>query len=269
MTDYKPHVTPDPILPPSLTHRDIMHLAPRLIASWRCVKRGGYPPTSVLWRVRSWALRPRLSPSVSVFYFRTGANAGSSYRANDFLPSHASPEKTEQWKLGGQWVQSARQTTQFTCFRLPHTHTHTHTRMQINCTDEWHENVASLWHALILLLVFTGRNISHRRGYVLSQVTYWFKQDAEALTTSFLGHFSIKVMQNNLFWRLSGSTLNLILFALSKGRGLFAQLSCWAFDQTDTMIMSVTETRADSLAKEKTPGCALTSSFRRGSIFSS
>ena len=127
MTDYKPHVTPDPILPPSLTHRDIMHLAPRLIASWRCVKRGGYPPTSVLWRVRSWALRPRLSPSVSVFYFRTGANAGSSYRANDFLPSHASPEKTEQWKLGGQWVQSARQTTQFTCFRLPHTHTHTHT----------------------------------------------------------------------------------------------------------------------------------------------
>ena len=232
-------------------------------------------------RISSY-LRPveseELSPPAKTFSLRKCFLFSDGGQRRKLIPGQWLPAKPrvsrKDWAVkAGRSVGSKREANNsihlFPSATHTHTHTHTHTRMQINCTDEWHENVASLWHALILLLVFTGRNISHRRGYVLSQVTYWFKQDAEALTTSFLGHFSIKVMQNNLFWRLSGSTLNLILFALSKGRGLFAQLSCWAFDQTDTMIMSVTETRADSLAKEKTPGCALTSSFRRGSIFSS
>lgn len=63
-----------------------MCLAQSLIASWLCVKRGGYP-TSFLWSVRSWTLWPR--PSLSVIVFIADGGRGRKLILSKWLPAEA------------------------------------------------------------------------------------------------------------------------------------------------------------------------------------
>lgn len=89
----------------------VMCLAHGLMASWVCVRRGGYP-TSFLWSARSWTLWPRPSPFRHCLLLQTEAKAGSSYWANDFLPSHASWEEAVRWRSG---VNRFKISSHFTC----------------------------------------------------------------------------------------------------------------------------------------------------------
>lgn len=140
MTDYKPHETPHPILPLSLslTHRGIMHLAQRLIASWRCVRRGGYP-TSVLWRVRSWTLRPRLSPSVSVFIFGRGPTQEAHTEPMTSCQATRLQKRlsSERWEVSRFKAQSKQLNSPVS---VCHTHTHTHrlSDTRTSCPSDMH-----------------------------------------------------------------------------------------------------------------------------------